>query len=64
MSQHKQMVPPRAEGRQKVQILLPVDTWRKAKAAAAMRGIDAQDIVREALQAYLEGRLEPELRTA
>jgi hypothetical protein len=42
-----------ADDRQKVQIKVPVAVWRKTKAEAALRGVDVQDLVAEALISHL-----------
>lgn len=52
MPQHREMVTDNTD-RQKVQITLPVTVWRKAKAEAALRGLDAQALVAEALIRHL-----------
>ena len=39
--------------RQRVQILLPVNVWRKAKSEAALRGEGLHDLVAKALARYL-----------
>jgi hypothetical protein len=42
------------EARAKTTLSLPADLWRQTKIEAINRGVDAQDIVAEALAQYLK----------
>jgi len=47
--------PPTAK-RLKTSLALPADLWTEIRIRALREGIDAQDLVAEALKAYLQGK--------